>query len=176
MVLAGRSLNMSPYTYRATLPLTCFVTFSSLAQKMTRSYAAHEAHQSFFFFAACCLIFLRPSLLYLTWCSTEVASVSSCTTLIISLKDVVNLSLSTLWGHVGGAEIQLHSFFTSALDVGQWSTLCLCRFTPGKEPLYPFSSKLGAPQSRSGRFGDENNLIFIMTVKHNYLFIDLLFC
>ena len=32
---------------------------------------------------------------------------------------------------------------------GQWSTLSLGRFTPGKEPRYPLNRRLGGPQSRS---------------------------
>jgi hypothetical protein len=40
---------------------------------------------------------------------------------------------------------------TSALDGGEWSAL-----PPGKEsPLYPLDRRLGGPQSRSGRGGEE---------------------
>jgi hypothetical protein len=34
---------------------------------------------------------------------------------------------------MGGVEVQLHSFLTSALDVSDWLTLRLGRFTPEKE-------------------------------------------
>jgi hypothetical protein len=39
-------------------------------------------------------------------------------------------SLSTPLRHVVGVEVYLHSFFTSALDWGEWSTLRLGRFIP----------------------------------------------
>jgi hypothetical protein len=44
---------------------------------------------------------------------------------------------------------------TSALDVDEWLASPPCRFTPGKEPLYPLIRKLGGSQSRSGRFWEE---------------------
>jgi len=37
----------------------------------------------------------------------------------------------------GGVEVQLHSFLTSALDGGEWSTSRPSRFIPGKEPPFP---------------------------------------
>jgi hypothetical protein len=43
-------------------------------------------------------------------------------------------------------------FLTSALVGGEWSASRRCRFTPGKEPRYPFYRRLGGPQSRSGRY------------------------
>jgi hypothetical protein len=55
------------------------------------------------------------------------------------------------------------SFLTSAPDGGEWSASCLCRFTPpppggGESPRYPFYRRLGGPQRRSGRCGEEKNL------------------
>ena len=41
----------------------------------------------------------------------------------------------------------------------EWSTSCLGRLTPGKEPRYQLQKRLGGPQSRSGRFG-ENSFAF----------------
>jgi hypothetical protein len=35
---------------------------------------------------------------------------------------------------------------------GEWSISRPGRFTPGKEPLYPFNRRLRGPQSRSGSF------------------------
>ena len=39
---------------------------------------------------------------------------------------------------------------TSSLDGGKWSASRPGRFTPGKEPLYPFNMRLGGLQIRSG--------------------------
>jgi hypothetical protein len=46
------------------------------------------------------------------------------------------------------------TFLTSALVGGEWSVSRPFRFTPGKEPRYPFYRRLGGPQSRSGRYGE----------------------
>jgi hypothetical protein len=35
------------------------------------------------------------------------------------------------------------------------------RFTPWKEPRYPFNRRLGGSQCRSGRCGEEKNLLFL---------------
>jgi len=48
--------------------------------------------------------------------------------------------------HIGGGEVQLHSFFTSTLDGGEWSTSHPGHFTPRKEPKHPFRKRLGEPQ------------------------------
>jgi len=58
-------------------------------------------------------------------------------------KQAKQLSLSTLWRHVGGAEEQLHSK-TLALDECQWLTSHPSCFNPGKEPWYIFNKMLGA--------------------------------
>jgi hypothetical protein len=39
---------------------------------------------------------------------------------------------------------------------GEWSTSRPGRFTRRKELRYPLNRSLGVPQSRSGRFGEEN--------------------
>jgi hypothetical protein len=45
---------------------------------------------------------------------------------------------------------------TSALDGGEWSDSRPDRFTPqAKSPWCPFDRRLGGPQSRSGRRGEE---------------------
>jgi len=52
----------------------------------------------------------------------------------------------------------MHAFFTSVLDVGEWSASRLGRFTPGKgAPKFPLDKSLGGQQSRSGRGGEEKN-------------------
>jgi hypothetical protein len=55
----------------------------------------------------------------------------------------------------GGVHVVIHIFLTSALDGGEWSASLPGRFTPGKEPRYPLDRRLGGPQSRSGRRGEE---------------------
>jgi len=50
-------------------------------------------------------------------------------------------------------------FLTFALDEGEGSALRLGRFTPGKRARYPFDRKLGAPQSWSGRGGEEKRFL-----------------
>jgi hypothetical protein len=47
-----------------------------------------------------------------------------------------------------GVEVELHLFLASALDGGEWSAS-----SPG--PWYPLGRRLGGPQSRSGRGGEE---------------------
>jgi hypothetical protein len=47
---------------------------------------------------------------------------------------------------------------TSALVGGEWSASRSGRFTlQGKSPLYPLDRRLGGPQSRTGRGGEEKN-------------------
>jgi hypothetical protein len=59
----------------------------------------------------------------------------------------------------GGVDVYIHIFFTSALFFGEWSASRSGRFTPqGKSPRYPFDSRLGGHQSRSGRLGEEKIL------------------
>jgi hypothetical protein len=55
-------------------------------------------------------------------------------------------------------DVQLHAFLTSALDGGELSASRPGRFTSqGKSPWYPLDRRLGEPQSRSGRGGEEKN-------------------
>lgn len=44
------------------------------------------------------------------------------------------LSLSTPRKHTRGAEVQVHSFLTLALEGDEWSTSCPGHVTSGKEP------------------------------------------
>jgi hypothetical protein len=50
---------------------------------------------------------------------------------------------------------------TSALDGSEWSASSPGRFTPTEPPRYPLDRRLGGPQSRSGRGGEENIYIYI---------------
>jgi hypothetical protein len=54
------------------------------------------------------------------------------------------------WSYELGAEVQLHSFLTSALDGDKRSTSCPSHFTSGKERWYPLNRRLGGTQSQSG--------------------------
>ena len=47
---------------------------------------------------------------------------------------ITNFSLSTPWGRTGGAEVQLHSFWTSALHGGDWWAYATMALSPGKNP------------------------------------------
>jgi hypothetical protein len=55
----------------------------------------------------------------------------------------------------GGVEVYVHVFLTSALVGGEWSASRPGRFTPGKGARYPLDRRLGMPQNRSGRRGEE---------------------
>jgi len=57
----------------------------------------------------------------------------------------------------GRVEVQLHAFLTLALDDGEWPASRPDRFTPGKRApwYYPLVRRLGRPQSRCGRGGEE---------------------
>jgi hypothetical protein len=46
---------------------------------------------------------------------------------------------------------------TSVLDGGQWSTSRPGALPQGKNPWYPLDRRLGGPQSRSGRGGEDKN-------------------
>jgi hypothetical protein len=63
---------------------------------------------------------------------------------IVKVKLVLSLCL-----------IKYHAFLTSALDGGEWSVLRPGLFTSGQKTLYPLDRRLGGPQSRSGRCGEE---------------------
>jgi hypothetical protein len=50
-----------------------------------------------------------------------------------------------------GVDVQIHIFLTSALVESEWSASRSSRFAP----WFPLDRKLGGPQSRSGRRGEE---------------------
>jgi hypothetical protein len=61
--------------------------------------------------------------------------------------------------------VLLHKFLASAVSGIEWLTSRFGRFTPGKELRCPLDSKLGGPQSRSGRFGVEKNSIAFARIR-----------
>lgn len=94
----------------------------------------------------CCWVYRRSLLLVVTRFRTE--SVKH------KLSEPVFFVLAMV-AYGGGwreVKIQLHTFFTSALDGDECLTLSPSRFTHGKEPWHPFNRRLGGPQSRSGSF------------------------
>ena len=66
-----------------------------------------------------------------------------------------HLSLSMRWKSIGGLEVHLHLFLTSALNLDDWSTPRPCRFNPCKQSRIPLYRRLSGPQSRSGCFREE---------------------
>jgi len=84
----------------------------------------------------------------------------------IRTSNIINVKfyLSTAWRHIGEAEVQLHSFLTSALGV-EWLISCPDHFTPEKEPKYPSNRRLGGPRSQSKYFEEQKNL-WIWTPDH----------
>jgi hypothetical protein len=59
----------------------------------------------------------------------------------------------------GGAELWLQSVLTWARYRGEWSASRPGQCIPGKQPRFSLYRRLGGPQSRSGRFGIERNLL-----------------
>jgi len=57
-------------------------------------------------------------------------------------------------------EAQCHSFLITALNGGRWSASCSSHFIPSSERrLFPYNGRLGGPQSESGHFEVEKNLL-----------------
>jgi len=48
---------------------------------------------------------------------------------------------------------------TLALDGGEWFTSRSGHFIPRKEPWYPLNKRLGGPQSWSGHFEEDKDLL-----------------
>jgi hypothetical protein len=59
---------------------------------------------------------------------------------------------------VWGVDVYVHIFF-SVLVGGEWSASRSCRFTPGERARYLLDMRLGGPQSRSGRGGEEKIIV-----------------
>jgi hypothetical protein len=56
----------------------------------------------------------------------------------------------------GGTDVHIQVSLTSALVGGEWSTSRPGRITPGRKiPRYPLDKRLGGPQNRTGRRGEE---------------------
>ena len=64
--------------------------------------------------------------------------------------------MSSTYRRIGGTDLQLHSFVTSALDGVEWLTFRPGRFNLGTEHRCPLNRKLGGPQSRPGDFGEKS--------------------
>ena len=97
----------------------------------------------------------------------------------LNITKKIKLLLPTLWRHVGGLKVWLHSFFTSALDGDNWWPWRSGRFTSKREPQYPlimrqgacfqkryiscpcWDSNLGCPSPLKGRLRD---LVLVVTV------------
>jgi hypothetical protein len=59
----------------------------------------------------------------------------------------------------GRVDVESHIFLTSVLVGGKWSASRPYRFTPGERaPPHSLDRRLGGPQSRSGRYGEEKIL------------------
>lgn len=81
-----------------------------------------------------------------------------------------NLFLSPPWRRVGAAEVQLHTFWTSALDGIDWLFSIPNLKIPGNETRYPLSRRLDGPQSRSGWFWGRKNLLLLLEFQPRNIF------
>jgi hypothetical protein len=72
----------------------------------------------------------------------------------------VNLSLSTPWRHTesGGIAPVILKFSTR----WRWVVSFTPRYLLGKSPRYRLNMSQGGPQSQSGRFGEDKNLLFLV--------------
>jgi hypothetical protein len=68
---------------------------------------------------------------------------------------------------IGGMEVYLHVFLTSALDGSEWSASRPDPFTPGvRAPgRYPLHRMLGGPYSRPGPCGEENTSLLLPAIE-----------
>lgn len=64
--------------------------------------------------------------------------------------------MSTPRSHIEAIAVQLLSFLTLALDGGQLTSSPV-HLTPEKEQWFPLNRRVGGPQRRSGRIGEEEN-------------------
>jgi hypothetical protein len=55
---------------------------------------------------------------------------------------------------IWAVEVSSHPFLILSLDAAEWSTPCHCRST-----YAALTGRQGGPQRRSGRFGDEKNVV-----------------
>jgi hypothetical protein len=69
-----------------------------------------------------------------------------------------------------GVKAWLNSFLTPTLDGGKWSASRPGHFTPVESaPPIPFNRRLGGPQKRSGRYGEENNPLPLPGIEPRFL-------
>jgi hypothetical protein len=61
--------------------------------------------------------------------------------------------------------VKVDSFLILALDGGDWLASRLDHFSTGKEFLCPLDRRLCGPKSRSGRFGDQKNLLSLTRIQ-----------
>jgi hypothetical protein len=61
----------------------------------------------------------------------------------------------------GGMELWSHSFLIAAVNTGEWSASCTCRFTR-------IEQEAGEPQNRCGHFGEEKNLVLCPGIEGRY--------
>jgi hypothetical protein len=67
---------------------------------------------------------------------------------MVIIKANVKMSLYRHAGDKGEKIYSSYSFFTSALDGGEWSASSPGRaLTPGRDPCYPLDRRLGGPQN-----------------------------
>ena len=82
---------------------------------------------------------------------------------VINIQAPQNTGNLTSWRiikrYTEGVEVQLHPFLTLALDRDQWLNSSPGHFTRGNERRYLFNRRLSGPQRRSGRFGEDKNLL-----------------
>jgi hypothetical protein len=72
----------------------------------------------------------------------------------IFFKKREELSLVTQCRRIQGAEVQLHSFLTAALDTDEWSTSSTGSFIPGEELRYPLNRRSGGMPTCYGKQKD----------------------
>ena len=92
----------------------------------------------------------EPSLIY-GFCVWAVVNKKFCVCAAYSLVTKAAFVLSIPWRHARGAEVQSHSFLTSALDGREWLTSSPGHFSSRKSRRYPLNRRLGGPHNRSGR-------------------------
>jgi len=59
----------------------------------------------------------------------------------------------------GGVQVLLHLFLTWALGGGEWPASGPGRFTAGNEHSDAMNKRMGGPQTWSGVFGEEKNVL-----------------
>lgn len=68
-----------------------------------------------------------------------------------------------------GADLYRQSFFTSTLSESAWSGSRSFRLLARNHPLYSHNGKVGRLHMPSGRFGEEENLLFLPGISSRFL-------